>query len=49
MIIATRQYADRERLVRLFHNMALTCPVTSSEDVARHSSAFRDAVASLYA
>lgn len=36
-------------LITPFHNMALMSPTTSSEDVTRHSVAFREAVASLYA
>ncbi|MDP9026884.1 MAG: aspartate aminotransferase family protein, partial [Actinomycetota bacterium] len=40
---------NRGILITPFHNMALMSPATSSEDVARHTAAFRDAVASLYA
>lgn len=40
---------NRGILITPFHNMALMCPATTSEDVAQHTSAFREAVASLYA
>jgi glutamate-1-semialdehyde aminotransferase len=40
---------NRGILITPFHNMALMCPVTRTEDVARHTVAFREAVASLYA
>jgi glutamate-1-semialdehyde aminotransferase len=39
---------NRGILVTPFHNMALMSPATTSEDVARHTSAFREAVASLF-
>jgi glutamate-1-semialdehyde 2,1-aminomutase len=39
---------DRGILITPFHNMALMSPATSSEDVARHTVAFREAVAPLY-
>ncbi len=40
---------NRGILITPFHNMALMCPATSSDDVARHTVAFREAVASLFA
>ncbi|MEY2850047.1 MAG: hypothetical protein RI885_2714 [Actinomycetota bacterium] len=40
---------NRGILITPFHNMALMCPQTTSADVARHTAAFREAVASLYA
>jgi glutamate-1-semialdehyde aminotransferase len=40
---------NRGILMTPFHNMALMSPATSSQDVAQHTSAFREAVASLYA
>lgn len=40
---------NRGILITPFHNMALMSPATTSEDVARHTIAFREAVASLYA
>jgi glutamate-1-semialdehyde aminotransferase len=40
---------NRGILMTPFHNMALMSPVTTSDDVARHTEAFREAVASLYA
>ncbi|WP_157155584.1 transaminase [Diaminobutyricimonas sp. LJ205] len=40
---------NRGILITPFHNMALMSPATTSADVARHTEAFRDAVASLYA
>ena len=40
---------NRGILITPFHNMALMCPATTSDDVARHTVAFREAVASLYA
>jgi glutamate-1-semialdehyde aminotransferase len=39
---------NRGILITPFHNMALMCPATSQEDVARHTGAFREAVASLF-
>ena len=39
---------NRGILITPFHNMALMCPATTSDDVARHTVAFREAVASLY-
>ncbi len=39
---------NRGVLLTPFHNMALMSPVTTEEDVARHTVAFRDAVAALY-
>jgi len=36
-------------LMTPFHNMALMCPATTSVDVERHTVAFREAVAALYA
>jgi glutamate-1-semialdehyde aminotransferase len=39
---------NRGILITPFHNMALMCPATTSEDVARHTTAFREAVESLY-
>jgi glutamate-1-semialdehyde aminotransferase len=38
---------NRGILITPFHNMALMCPATTSEDVAQHTAAFREAVASL--
>jgi len=40
---------NRGILITPFHNMALMCPVTSEADVERHTVAFREAVASLFA
>ncbi len=40
---------NRGILMTPFHNMALMCPATTSDDVDRHTVAFREAVASLYA
>jgi glutamate-1-semialdehyde 2,1-aminomutase len=40
---------NRGILITPFHNMALMSPATTPADVARHTEAFRDAVASLYA
>jgi glutamate-1-semialdehyde 2,1-aminomutase len=40
---------NRGILITPFHNMALMAPTTTSEDVARHTLAFREAVAALYA
>ncbi len=40
---------NRGILMTPFHNMALMCPVTTTADVDRHTEAFREAVASLYA
>lgn len=39
---------NRGILITPFHNMALMSPATTSDDVARHTVAFREAVASLY-
>ncbi len=39
---------NRGILMTPFHNMALMCPVTTDEDVERHTVAFREAVVSLY-
>lgn len=39
---------NRGILITPFHNMALMSPATTSEDVARHTIAFRDAVSSLF-
>lgn len=39
---------NRGILITPFHNMALMSPVTTSDDVARHTRAFREAVESLY-
>jgi glutamate-1-semialdehyde aminotransferase/NADPH:quinone reductase-like Zn-dependent oxidoreductase len=39
---------NRGILMTPFHNMALMSPATTSDDVARHTAAFREAVASLY-
>ncbi|WP_309708455.1 transaminase [Pseudolysinimonas sp.] len=39
---------NRGILITPFHNMALMSPATTSEDVARHTEAFREAVASLF-
>ncbi|MBN9141716.1 MAG: aminotransferase class III-fold pyridoxal phosphate-dependent enzyme [Micrococcales bacterium] len=39
---------NRGILITPFHNMALMSPATTSADVARHTEAFREAVASLY-
>lgn len=39
---------NRGILITPFHNMALMSPVTTSDDVDRHTVAFREAVASLY-
>ncbi len=39
---------NRGILITPFHNMALMAPTTTSEDVARHTEAFREAVASLF-
>ena len=38
---------NRGILMTPFHNMALMCPVTTSADVERHTTAFREALASL--
>jgi glutamate-1-semialdehyde 2,1-aminomutase len=38
---------NRRILMTPFHNMALMCPATTSEDVERHTAAFGEAVASL--
>jgi glutamate-1-semialdehyde aminotransferase len=40
---------NRGILMTPFHNMALMCPATTAADVERHTVAFREAVASLYA
>jgi glutamate-1-semialdehyde aminotransferase len=40
---------NRGVLMTPFHNMALMCPATNAADVDRHTVAFREAVASLYA
>jgi glutamate-1-semialdehyde 2,1-aminomutase len=40
---------NRGILITPFHNMALMAPTTTSEDVALHTVAFREAVATLYA
>jgi len=40
---------NRGILITPFHNMALMSPATTSDDVDRHTVAFREAVASLYA
>jgi len=40
---------NRGILMTPFHNMALMSPATTSEDVAQHTDAFREAVASLFA
>jgi glutamate-1-semialdehyde aminotransferase len=40
---------NRGILITPFHNMALMSPATTSTDVERHTVAFREAVASLYA
>ena len=39
---------NRGILMTPFHNMALMSPATTSEDVARHTTAFREALASLF-
>jgi glutamate-1-semialdehyde 2,1-aminomutase len=39
---------NRGILITPFHNMALMSPATTSDDVARHTEAFREAVAALY-
>lgn len=39
---------NRGILITPFHNMALMSPVTTTEDVDRHTVAFREAVASLF-
>jgi glutamate-1-semialdehyde 2,1-aminomutase len=39
---------NRGILMTPFHNMALMCPVTSSDDVDRHTVAFADAVNALF-
>jgi glutamate-1-semialdehyde 2,1-aminomutase len=36
-------------MITPFHNMALMCPATEQSDVDRHSAAFEDAVAALFA
>ena len=38
---------NRGILITPFHNMALMCPATTSEDIARHTEAFREALAGL--
>ena len=40
---------NRGILMTPFHNMALMCPETSREDVDRHTAAFREVVAALFA
>jgi glutamate-1-semialdehyde 2,1-aminomutase len=40
---------NRGVLMTPFHNMALMCPATTSRDVERHTVAFREAVAALFA
>jgi glutamate-1-semialdehyde aminotransferase len=40
---------NRGILITPFHNMALMCPATTSADVAVHTAAFSEAVATLYA
>ena len=40
---------NRGILMTPFHNMALMCPQTSREDVDRHTAAFREVVAALFA
>lgn len=40
---------NRGILMAPFHSMALTSPATTSDDAARHTNAFREAVASLFA
>jgi glutamate-1-semialdehyde aminotransferase len=40
---------NRGILITPFHNMALMSPATTADDVERHTVAFREAVASLYA
>ncbi|HEU0206283.1 MAG TPA: aminotransferase class III-fold pyridoxal phosphate-dependent enzyme, partial [Pseudolysinimonas sp.] len=40
---------NRGILMTPFHNMALMSPATTSDDVARHTDAFREAVGSLFA
>ncbi len=40
---------NRGILMTPFHNMALMAPATAADDVERHTAAFREAVASLYA
>jgi glutamate-1-semialdehyde aminotransferase len=39
---------NRGILMTPFHNMALMSPATTSQDVERHTVAFREAVAALY-
>lgn len=39
---------NRGVLMTPFHNMALMCPTTTSDDVARHTEAFAEAVSSLF-
>jgi len=41
--------SNRDVLITPFHNMALMCPTTSSEDVDRHTEVFEAAVAQLFA
>ena len=38
---------NRGILLTPFHNMALMCPATSSDDVDRHTAAFNQAVEAL--
>ena len=40
---------NRGILMTPFHNMALMCPDTSAEDVARHTEVFREVVGALFA
>jgi glutamate-1-semialdehyde 2,1-aminomutase len=40
---------NRGVMITPFHNMALMCPATTEDDVERHSAAFDEAVASLFA
>jgi glutamate-1-semialdehyde 2,1-aminomutase len=40
---------NRGVMITPFHNMALMCPATTAEDVDRHSAAFDEAVAALFA
>ena len=40
---------NRGVLITPFHNMALMCPATTEADVDRHTEAFEQAVAALFA
>jgi glutamate-1-semialdehyde 2,1-aminomutase len=40
---------NRGVMITPFHNMALMCPATTAADIDRHSAAFEEAVASLFA